>query len=61
MGCQEAVEGGEVGVAFLKGEGAEGKTESDVVDGVGFWGGGCLGVWDGNFDLLGHDVNVVLW
>ena len=52
------MEGGKVGVAFLEGEGAEGKTESDVVDGVWFWGGGCLSVWDGNFDLLGHDVDV---
>lgn len=59
MGCQEAVEGCEVGVAFLESERAEGKAESYVVDGVGFGGGGCLGVGDGDFDLLSHDM--VLW
>ena len=33
--------------------------ESDVIDGVGFGGGGCLSVGDGDFDLVGHDG--VLW
>ena len=56
MGCQEAVEGGEVRVAFLESEGAEGKAESDVVDCVGFGSGGGLSVGDGDFHLLGHDM-----
>lgn len=50
------MEGGEVRVAFLESEGAEGKAESDVVEGVGFGSGRVLGVGDGDFDLLGHDV-----
>lgn len=40
----------------MENEGAEGKAESDVVEGVRFRGGGGLGIRDGNFDLLGHDV-----
>ena len=50
------MEGGEFRVAFLEGEGAEGKAESDVVEGVGFGGGGCLSVGNGDLDLLGHGV-----
>lgn len=46
----------EVRVAFLESERAEGKAESYVVDGVGFGGGGCLGVGDGDFDLLSHNM-----
>ena len=49
------MEGGEVRVAFLEGEGAEGKAESDVVEGEGFRGCGGLGVGDGDVDLMGHD------
>ena len=56
MGSQEAVEDGEVCVAFLESEGAEGKTESNVVDCIGFGGGGVLSGGDRDFDLLCHDV-----
>ena len=34
------MEGREVGVALLEGEGAEGKAEGYVVDCMGFWVGG---------------------
>ena len=54
------MEGGKVRVALLKSERAKGKTESDVVDGVGFGGGGGLGVWDGDFDLRGHDEGGIM-
>ena len=37
------MEGGEVGEAFLDGEGAQGEAERDVVDGVGFRGVGDYG------------------
>lgn len=40
----------------MESEGAEGKAESDVVEGVGFRGRGNLGSGDGDLDLLGHDV-----
>ena len=39
----------------MESEVAEGKAKSDVVDGVGFGGGGSLGVGYGDLDLLGHD------
>lgn len=35
-GGEGGVEGGEVGVAFLDDEGAEGEAEGDIVEGVGF-------------------------
>ena len=40
----------------MKREGAEGKAEGDVVESVGFGGGGGLGNRDGDLNLLGHDV-----
>lgn len=42
----------------MESEGAEGKAESDVVEGVGFGGGGGLSGGDGDFDLLGHDLSL---
>lgn len=57
------MEGGEVGVAFGEGEGAEGEADGDVVQGVG---GGCWGEgsgWDGNFGgghVLCYLVDVIL-
>lgn len=48
------MEGEEVGVAFGEGEGAEGKTEVDVVEGVGWSCGRGGGVWDGDFEGWWH-------
>ena len=44
----------------MQNEGAEGKTESNVVDGVRLRSGGKLSVGDGNLDWLGHYV-VLSW
>lgn len=54
------MKGCEVRVAFVESERAEGKAESYVVDGVGFGGGGCLGVGDRDFDLLSHDDGTIV-
>ena len=60
MGCQDVLEGGEIGVAFLKSEGAEGQAESNVVKGVEFGSGGGLGGGYRDFDLLSHDVVAIV-
>lgn len=51
------MEGGEVRVAFLKGEGSEREAEGDVVDGVGFLGGRGGGAGNADFGLRCHVVD----
>ena len=54
------MEGGEVGIAFGEGEGAEREAEGDVVQGVGRGGGRDAGGWDGDFEVWGHAVLFIL-
>lgn len=54
MGGYLFVEGGKVRVPLLDCEGAEGKAEGDVVEGVGLGGVGDGGVWDRDLDLGSH-------
>ena len=54
------MEGGEVGVALLLYVGAEGEAERDVVECVGFLGGGGDGGGNGYFDLRSrHSERVI--
>lgn len=48
------MEGGEVGVALLECEGAEGEAEGDIVDGVGFGGRGDGGGGNEDFGTGRH-------
>ena len=55
------MESGEIGVAFLYDEGAQGKAEGDVVECVGFGVVGEDGRWDGELEGWGHGcASVVL-
>lgn len=51
------MEGGEVRVSFLKGEGSERETEGDVVDGVRFLGGRGGGAGNADLGLCRHVVD----
>ncbi len=51
------MEGAEVRVAFLKGEGSEREAEGDVVDGVRFLGGRGGGAGNADLGLCRHVVD----
>lgn len=50
------MQGEEVGVALLHDEGAEGKTQGYVVEGVRLGRRGKDGAWDGELEGWGHGL-----